>query len=122
MPSASAPRTLLTGPVGPTLWSMTWPVVFGVATLISFNFIDTLFISFLGTQELAAVGFTFPVSFTVISLTIGLGIGTSAVVARRLGSADAEGARQVGSSAIYLAALLVGCLALILFFLTDPIF
>ncbi|RUO40552.1 MATE family efflux transporter [Aliidiomarina taiwanensis] len=122
MPPAPAPRTLLTGPVGPTLWSMTWPVVFGVATLISFNFIDTLFISFLGTEELAAVGFTFPVSFTVISLTIGLGIGTSAVVARKLGSDDTEGARQAGSSAIYLSALLVGCLAFLLFLLTEPIF
>lgn len=122
MPSAPAHRTLLTGPVAPTLWSMTWPVVFGVATLISFNFIDTLFISFLGTQELAAVGFTFPVSFTVISLTIGLGIGTSAVMARKLGSDDTQGARQVGSSALYLSALLVGSLALLLFLLTDPIF
>ncbi|MCO4320157.1 MATE family efflux transporter [Aliidiomarina quisquiliarum] len=122
MSSATAPRAMLTAPVAPTLWSMTWPVIFGVATLISFNFIDTLFISFLGTEELAAVGFTFPVSFTVISLTIGLGIGTSAVMARKLGSNDEVGARQVGSSAIYLAALLVGSLALLLFFLTEPIF
>lgn len=122
MSPAPAPRAMLTAPVGQTLWSMTWPVIFGVATLISFNFVDTLFISFLGTEELAAVGFTFPVSFTVVSLTIGLGIGTSAVMARKLGSNDDEGARQVGSSAIYLAALLVGCLAFLLFLLTDPIF
>ncbi len=122
MSSATAPRAMLTAPVAPTLWSMTWPVIFGVATLISFNFVDTLFISFLGTKELAAVGFTFPVSFMVISLTIGLGIGTSAVMARKLGSNDDEGARQVGSSAIYLAAILVGSLALLLFLLTEPIF
>ncbi|MCC5855414.1 MAG: MATE family efflux transporter [Idiomarina sp.] len=122
MSSASSSRALLTAPVGTTLWSMTWPIIVGVATLISFNVVDTLFISFIGTEELAAVGFTFPVSFTVISLTIGLGIGTSAVIARKLGSDDNEGARQVGSSALYLAALLVGFLALLFFFLTDPIF
>lgn len=122
MASAQASKAILNAPVGSTVWSMTWPVIFGVATLISFNFVDTFFISLIGTQELAAVGFTFPVSFTVISLTIGLGIGTSAVMARKLGGSDHEGARIVGSSAIYLAALLVGSLALLFFFLTDQIF
>jgi len=101
---------------------MTWPVIFGVATLISFNFVDTFFISLIGTEELAAVGFTFPVSFTVISLTIGLGIGTSAVMARKLGANDDEGARQIGSSALYLAGLLVGTLAFIFFIFTEALF
>ncbi|WP_113906445.1 MATE family efflux transporter [Aliidiomarina celeris] len=123
MSSSSGSRAqLLTAPVGATLWSMTWPVIFGVLTLISFNVVDTFFISLIGTQELAAVGFTFPVSFTVISLTIGLGIGTSAVIARKLGADNIEGARQVGSSALYLAALLVGTLAFIAFIFTVPIF
>lgn len=120
--SSRARGQLLQAPVGATLWSMTWPVIFGVLTLISFNVVDTFFISLLGTQELAAVGFTFPVSFTVISLTIGLGIGTSAVIARKLGADNVEGARQVGSSALYLAALLVGSLAFVFFVFTVPIF
>lgn len=122
MSSARAPHAMLTAAVGPTLWSMTWPVIFGAATLISFNVVDTFFISLLGTEELAAVGFTFSVSFTVVSLTIGLGIGTSAVIARKLGRNEHEQARQVGSSALYLSALLVGCLSFIFFLLTDPIF
>ncbi|RTE87586.1 MULTISPECIES: MATE family efflux transporter [Gammaproteobacteria] len=122
MASAQASKAILNAPVGSKLWSMTWPVIFGVATLISFNFVDTFFISLIGTEELAAVGFTFPVSFTVISLTIGLGIGTSAVMARKLGGDDHEGARSVGSSALYLAAALVGTLAFIFFLLTDFIF
>ncbi len=67
---------------------MTVPVLFGMITLMSFNLVDTFFISMLGTAELAAVSFTFPVTFTVISLAIGLSIGTSAVIARALGSGD----------------------------------
>ncbi|CUS48613.1 MAG: multidrug/oligosaccharidyl-lipid/polysaccharide(MOP) flippase superfamily transporter [Idiomarinaceae bacterium HL-53] len=122
MASTSTSKRLLNAPVGSTLWSMTWPVIFGVATLISFNFVDTFFISLIGTEELAAVGFTFPVSFTVISLTIGLGIGTSAVMARKLGANDDEGARQIGSSALYLAGLLVGTLAFIFFIFTEALF
>ena len=115
-------RVLLNAPIGKTLWQMTWPMVFGVATLISFNLVDTFFISLLGTEELAAIGFTFPVTFTVISLSIGLGIGTSAVIARKLGEDKDQQARHAGSSALYLAAMLVASLSLLGWLLAEPIF
>lgn len=115
-------RVMLDAPITKTLWQMTWPMVFGVATLISFNVVDTFFISLLGTEALAAIGFTFPVTFTVISLTIGLGIGTSAVIARKLGAEKTRQARHVGSSALYLAALLVALLSLAGWLLARPIF
>lgn len=118
----SRKHEMLNGPIGRTLWGMTWPMIFGIATLISFNVVDTFFISLLGTEELAAIGFTFPVTFTVISLTIGLGIGTSAVIARKLGADQDQEARHVGSSALWLSALLVGTLALLGWVFADPIF
>ncbi|WP_241971733.1 MATE family efflux transporter [Aliidiomarina sanyensis] len=113
---------MLNAPIPRTLWRMTWPMIFGIATLISFNLVDTFFISLLGTEELAAIGFTFPVTFTVISLTIGLGIGTSAVIARKLGADQDTAARHVGSSALWLSALLVGVLSLVGFLFSRPIF
>lgn len=121
--SESVPaQAMLHAPIGKTLWQMTWPMIFGVATLISFNVVDTFFISLLGTESLAAIGFTFPVTFTVISLTIGLGVGTSAVIAHHLGAGNEQQARQVASCAIYLSALLVGTLALFGYLFAEPIF
>lgn len=122
MSSADASRSLIHAPVGKTLWEMTWPVIFGVATLISFNVVDTFFISLLGTDPLAAVSFTFPVTFTVVSLTIGLGIGTSAVIARKYGSDRPEEAHFDAFGALSVSALLVLVLALIGYLLMDPIF
>lgn len=115
-------RTLLHAPIAKTLWQMTWPMIFGVATLISFNLVDTFFISLLGTEALAAISFTFPVTFTVISLAIGLGIGTSAVIARKLGQGEDEEARDAGSSALYLAAILVIGLSFLGWVFAEPIF
>ena len=115
-------RAILVAPIGKTLWQMTWPMIFGVATLISFNVVDTLFISLLGTEELAAISFTFPVTFTVISLSIGLGIGTSAVIARLLGQEKLQHARHAASSALYLAGLLVALLAALGWLCAEPIF
>lgn len=122
MSQQKSARALVYAPIGRTLWQMTWPMVFGVATLISFNVVDTFFISLLGTESLAAIGFTFPVTFTVISLSIGLGIGTSAVIARKLGQDKDRQARHAGSSALYLAAILVASLALLGWLLAEPIF
>jgi putative MATE family efflux protein len=122
MSSAVKAQSLLHDPIPATLWRMTWPVIVGVLTLISFNLVDTFFIGLLGTDALAAVSFTFPVTFTVVSLSIGLGIGTSAVIARKRGSGLHEHARFDGMTALTVAALLAGSLALIGYLLMEPIF
>jgi len=122
MSTAVASKAMLNQPIGIVLWRMTWPVVLGIATLISFNVVDTYFVSLLGTEPLAAISFTFPVTFTVISLTIGLGIGTSAVIARKLGADEHDAARFDGSCALLMSALLVGALAFIGYLFMTPIF
>lgn len=122
MSQAVAAKSLLHDPIQPTLWRMTWPVVIGVLTLISFNVVDTFFVGMLGTDPLAAVSFTFPVTFTVVSLAIGLGIGTSAVIARKRGSGREEHARFDGTVALSVSAILVMVLSLIGYLCMDPIF
>jgi len=113
---------LLNDPILPTLKKMTIPMIFGMVTLMMFNIVDTFFISMLGTGPLAAVSFTFPVTFTVISLAIGLGIGTSAVIAKALGSNKIEEARFDASVSLIVALLLVILLSFVGYLLIDPIF
>ena len=113
---------LLTAPILPTLKKMTVPMIFGMITLMMFNIVDTFFISLLGTEPLAAVSFTFPVTFTVISLAIGLGIGTSAVIAKALGSNNIEEARFDASVSLLVAIVLVLVLSACGYLLIDPIF
>jgi len=113
---------LLQDPVGKTLKQMTIPMIYGMILLMTFNLVDTFFVSLLGTQPLAAISFTFPITFTVISLTIGLGIGTSAVIARSLGKKDKKFAKCSGTTALILAAFIVGVLSYIGYLFTDEIF
>ncbi|RUO61400.1 MATE family efflux transporter [Pseudidiomarina marina] len=122
MSQAVAAKSLLHDPIQPTLWRMTWPVIIGVLTLISFNVVDTFFVGMLGTDPLAAVSFTFPVTFTIVSLAIGLGIGTSAVIARKRGSGREEHAKFDGATALSVSALLVIILSVIGYLTMDPIF
>lgn len=113
---------LLTGPVAGTLKTITIPMIYGMVLLMTFNLIDTFFVGLLGTQPLAAISFTFPVTFTVLSLTIGLGIGTSAVIAKFLGHKDTESVKNAATAAMYVSAIIVACISGVGYVITDPLF
>ena len=113
---------LVNGHIPSTLKQMTIPVIVGMIMLMSFSLVDTFFISLLGTDELAAISFTFPVTFTVISLNIGLGIGTSALIAKYLGAGDSHMAKEFGTGALLLSVILVGALSVVGVLTIDPIF
>ena len=118
----NATSNLTQGDIFQTLKRMTIPMILGMILLMSFGLVDTFFVSLLGTDELAAISFTFPVTFTVISLNIGLGIGTSAIIGKLQGQGDVKNARMYATGAIILSTLMVGVLAVIGYFTVYPIF
>jgi putative MATE family efflux protein len=118
------PRTsdLLEEDIGVTLKRMTIPMILGMVMMMSFGLIDTFFVSLLGTDPLAAISFTFPVTFTVISLNIGLGIGTSAIIGKLQGSKQITKSQHYATGSLMLSVLLVGALAVIGLFTIEPVF
>ncbi|MCK4912437.1 MAG: MATE family efflux transporter [Candidatus Omnitrophica bacterium] len=79
---------LTQGLVTKKLISLSIPMVFGLLSMVIFNLVDAFFISRLGTKELAAIGFTFPVIMFFISIILGFGVATSSVVSRAIGRGD----------------------------------
>ena len=122
MTTKKASYSLTKDDIQPTLVAMTLPMLVGMITLMTFNLVDTFFISMLGTVQLAAISFTFPVSFTLISLSIGLSIGTSAVIAKALGAGSLTEARTDGQVALCLSVVLVAVLAVLGYMFTIPLF
>ena len=76
---------LLTGSIPLVLRQMTVPMTFGMVAIFLFNLVDTFFVSMLGTQALAAISFTFPVTFIINSITMGIGIGISTQIGYLMG-------------------------------------
>jgi putative MATE family efflux protein len=99
----STQARLTQGPVGRHLVGMTLPVIFGIFTMMLQAFVDAYFIGQVGDRELAALSFTFPVLMLVSSVAIGLGAGTSSVVARALGTNDHRRARRVSTDSLLLS-------------------
>ncbi|WNO61213.1 MATE family efflux transporter [Rheinheimera sp. MMS21-TC3] len=122
MNSIKAPSALLKGDIKATMVAMTVPMLFGTLILMTFNIVDTFFISLLGTEPLAAISFTFPISFTLISLAIGLSIGTSAVIARALGQGKTAEARSDATVALALSCSIVALMSAAGYFFSANIF
>ncbi len=120
--AAPRPARLVDAPVGPTLVRLTVPMIFGLFALVLFGLADTWFVGLLGTRELAALGFTFPVTLFVTYLGVGLGIGTSALVARSIGAGDHARAARIAADSVGLACVLVVALAIAGSLLLRPLF
>ncbi|OCH17050.1 MATE family efflux transporter [Aliivibrio logei] len=103
------------------LFQMTWPMMFGVLSLMSFQLVDSAFIGQLGILPLAAQGFTMPLQMVIIGLQVGLGIATTAVIARVLGAQQPQKAKQLGGLVIILGAVMVFTMCLIIWFSRGPI-
>ena len=115
-------NNLVEGSIRQSLIQMTLPMIVGMFMLFTFSLVDTWFISFLGTDSLTAISFTFPVTFTVTSLAIGLGIGAAAVVGKCLGSSAFDAAKQAATVINYLSFGLAAVLATFLWWFMEPIF
>ncbi len=121
MPPKSKPK-LTEGPVGALLIRLTIPMIWGLFSIFTFNLVDTIFVARLGTTHLAAISFTFPVVMVATNLAIGLGIGTSSVVARAIGENDHKKIQNLATSSLVLSLSVVFIFMTIGFLTMDPLF
>ena len=117
----SEPR-LTQGSVGRHLVNMTTPVLFGIFTMMLQTFVDAWFIGKVGDRELAVLAFAFPVLMVVTSVAIGLGAGTSSVVARAIGAGNNRRARRLATDSLILSFLVTVTLSMIGMLTIEPLF
>jgi putative MATE family efflux protein len=86
------------------------PMVLEMAMESLFGIVDIFFVAHLGKEATATVGLTEGILMIVMAVAIGLSMGTTAVVARRTGEKDKEGA---ATAAVQSIAIGIGCMLLI---------
>ncbi len=81
-------RDLTEGPVRRGLASLALPMMAGILAVISTGLVDAYFLARVSPEALAAVGFVYPVTTAIASLSIGLSAGAGAIIAQALGRRD----------------------------------
>jgi len=91
-----------TGPLGRAILLLSIPMVLEMAMESVFALTDAFFVSRLGTNAVATVGLTEAMVTILFAVAHGLGIGTTAMIARRIGEKDKPGARITAAQAFLL--------------------
>ena len=85
------------------LWSLAIPIMFGMGVQTLYNLVDMIFIGKLGGESIAGIAFNMPLFFLVLGLTMGLGTGVTASIARFIGQENKKEADNSAEHAIAMA-------------------
>src|SRR5438445_11721664 len=94
------------GPIGRAIFLLAVPMVLETVLESVFAVVDVFFVSRLGADAVATIGLTESMMVLIYTLDMGLGIGATATVARRIGEKDPDGASHAAAQAVLLALLL----------------
>ena len=105
-------RRLLEGPILPTLLRLAAPNMGEAAARVAFIACDAWFVSWLGTEALAAIAIVFPLFLITQMISAGgLGAGVAAAVARAVGGGRTDDARRMAGQGLLLALICAAAIA-----------
>ena len=115
-------RNLLEGNISHHLLRLALPSIAGMFSITIFNLTDTYFVSQLGTNALAAMGFTFPIVMLVGAISTGISMGAASLLSRAKGAGDFHLMQRIATDGILLSLLFVIGIGAIGLFTIDPVF
>jgi len=115
-------RDLTQGSVGKNITAQALGMMVGMLSMVGYNLVDTFFVGKLGTAQLAAMSFTFPVTMAANSIALGLGVGAAAVISRAIGSKNHDEVKRLTTNSLILGILVVIVLMAVGFSTMDLVF
>src|SRR2546421_105542 len=106
-------RDYTTGPIGRAIIMLAIPMVLEMCMESIFAVVDIKWVSYLGPDAMATVGLTESLLTLIYAIAIGLSIGATAMVARRIGEHDRDGAARAAMQSVFLGLIVAIVIALI---------
>ena len=98
------------------------PMIIAMSAHTIYNLADAIWVSGIGPEALAGVGFFFPFFMLLMALSVGLGIGGGAAISQCIGARNKEGANAVAVHTIVLMIILSAIFMLPFLLFTRQIF
>lgn len=105
-----------TGSIRKAIFMLAIPMILEMLMESTFALVDIIFVSRVSVNAVATVGLTESVITLLYAVAIGLSMAATAVVARRIGEKDKDGAAKAAVQAIFLGAavaVIIGALGII---------
>lgn len=99
---AGSQRDFTQGSIPAAIIILAIPMILEMGMESIFAIVDIFFVAKLGADAVAIVGLTESMMALVYAVGIGLAVGATATVARRVGEKDAEGASKTAAHVVYL--------------------
>ena len=90
-------------PVNRLLITMSLPMMISMLVQALYNVVDSVFVSYISEDALAAVGLAFPAQNLMISVAVGTGVGINALLSKSLGEKNYDTANRTAVNGIFLA-------------------
>jgi len=88
------------------LFKLAWPIIIGMTVQIAYNIADTAFVGHLGSNQIAALTFSFPLFFIFTALTAGLSTGVGSRISRYVGAKNISAAENTAIHGILISLVL----------------
>jgi putative MATE family efflux protein len=102
-----------TGSIRRAIFMLSIPMILEMLMESIFAIVDIAFVSQVSTNAVATIGLTESVVTLVYAVAIGVSMAATALVARRIGEKDPDGASKVAVQAIFLGVLIASIISVI---------
>lgn len=110
---AGTEQEFTSGSIRKAVFMLSVPMVMEMMMESIFFLVDAYFVSSLGANAIATVGLTESVLTLVYAVAIGLSMGVTAIVARRIGEKDVDGAARTAVQSIFLGVAIAMIISII---------
>lgn len=98
----ASPDKMGTAPMFRLIMSMALPAMFSMLIQALYNVVDSIFVSKINENALAAVSLAFPIQMLIIAVAVGTGVGINSLVSRKLGEGDIKQADSAATHGLLL--------------------
>ncbi len=91
-------------PVNKLLITMSLPMMISMLVQALYNVVDSVFVSMISEDALAALSMAFPMQNLLIGVSTGIAVGMNALLSKALGEKDARQANQMALHGVFLSA------------------
>ncbi len=114
-------KEFTTGSIDRAIFLLSVPMVLEMLMEGLFALVDIFFVARLGKEATATIGLTEVVMSQVVAVAFGLSMATTAMVARRIGEKDREGANIAAMQSIIIGIIICIAIAVFFFFKAEDV-